>query len=791
MNRETLEQLTREWRRNVIGRNLFFAFGVGWLTTACMILISGYRRTWWGLVLFAAVFVFRLVVSRPWRIDAVRVARHLDRTYPEMEESGVLFLKPPDSLTLLERLQRNRVGASVDARASGQRTLGGFGMPRRFLGAMYFCGAAMGLAILASVWVRVRPARPEDARTPDKPAVGKQASLLPPAALAWPRITGGGLLVTPPAYTARPPRRVEGFQADVEEGATVAWTVALDRPVREARLVFGDGPAGSLALEVRPADTGVRLSGTRRITETGLYHLAATLPDGTVWNPPELYALKVIKDHPPAVRIVQPPQARTEVAPAVPPAASPRAEVEIEASDDYGIADIRIIATVAKGSGEAVKFRELPLAFESDTTLPDGVTRRFTRTLDLGALGLEPGDELYFFVQAYDNRQPTGNRTRSETRFVTLRGPQEKATTTGQGLTGVNLVPQYFRSERQIIIDTEKLIADRAAISGQEFRERASSLGIDQQLLRLRYGQLLGEELEGGKSDHSEVNLDPLQRTAPAQAVGPRAAASVTQRFLQEHEEQDREGGTSEQRETGMRPDHPEKPLPAGEVVAPFVDQHDSQDKSTFFDGGTKGTMRDALAAMWDAEKFLRTIRPEEALAPEHRALEILKDLQQSARAYVQHVGFEAPPIKVNERRLAGDTSDVPPRGSVADVLTPGDPAAQAVRDAVGVIPFAPKAVVGSEALAALRRVEPALTAAATRQPDVFLPGLQILRRLAAENGRAGSDPEEYSRLRRALLRLLPAARPLPDRGVESDPALEGSYFRALQVSANLEGNMP
>ena len=598
------------------------------------------------------------------------------------------------------------------------------------------------------------------------------------------------MTITPLVYTARPPRRVEGFNADVEEGATVAWTVALDRPVREARLVFGEGPTGSLTLETKATGAGVQLSGTRRITDSGLYHLVATLTDGTIWNPPELFALKVIKDHAPVVRVVQPGQARTEVAPAVPPAASPRVEVAIEASDDYGIADIRIIATVAKGSGEAVKFRELPLAFDSDTTLPDGVTRRFTRTLDLGALGLEPGDELYFFVQAYDNRQPTGNRTRSETRFITLRGPQEKVATTGMGLTGINLVPQYFRSERQIIIDTEKLIADRPLIPDEEFRERANSLGIDQQLLRLRYGQLLGEEMEGGNSDHTEINLDPLQSSAPEQASGPRAAASITQRFLQEHEEQDREGGTSEQREAGMRPDHPDKPLSAGEVVAPFVDQHDSQDKSTYFDSGTKGTMRDALAAMWNAEKFLRTIRPEEALAPEHRALDILKDLQQSARAYVQHVGFEAPPIKVNERRLAGDASDVPARGSVTDVLPPGDPAVQAARDAAESLPFRSKAAVGEEALGSLRRVDSALTAAATRQPEVFLKGLQTLRQLVAEGGRARNDPEEYSELRRALLRLLPAARPLPQRAVESDPTLAGSYFRALQASGNLEGKL-
>ena len=230
MNRKTLEHLAREWRRNVVGRNLFLAFGVGWLATACIILTSGYRRTWWGLVLFAAV-VRAPSGGQPPVADRRGAGRPAPRPeLPEMEESGGLFLKSSGALTLLERLQCNRVSASVAARASGRRTPGGFGMPRRFLGAMYFCFAAVCLALLASAWLYIHPQRSEDTRPSEKPIIGQQVQPSPPSVPTWPRVTGGGLTITPPAYTARPPRRVEGFNADVEEGATVAWTLALDRP---------------------------------------------------------------------------------------------------------------------------------------------------------------------------------------------------------------------------------------------------------------------------------------------------------------------------------------------------------------------------------------------------------------------------------------------------------------------------------------------------------------------------------------------------------------------------------
>ena len=60
-----------------------------------------------------------------------------------------------------------------------------------------------------------------------------------PAAPAWPTITGGSLTITPPAYTGRSPRRVTELNAEVEENAVLSWTLALDRPVRDAQLVFG------------------------------------------------------------------------------------------------------------------------------------------------------------------------------------------------------------------------------------------------------------------------------------------------------------------------------------------------------------------------------------------------------------------------------------------------------------------------------------------------------------------------------------------------------------------------
>jgi hypothetical protein len=94
-------------------------------------------------------------------------------------------------------------------------------------------------------------------------------------------------------------------------------------------------------------------------------------------------------------------------------------------------------------------------------------------------LGLEPGDELYFYVEALDNKTPLANRARTETFFIALQDTASQQLSVEGGL-GVDLMPEYFRSQRQIIIDSEKLLGDRKNISKHEFNSRSNELGYDQ-----------------------------------------------------------------------------------------------------------------------------------------------------------------------------------------------------------------------------------------------------------------------------------------------------------------------
>ncbi|WP_339700664.1 hypothetical protein [Algoriphagus aquimarinus] len=143
------------------------------------------------------------------------------------------------------------------------------------------------------------------------------------------------------------------------------------------------------------------------------------------------------------------------------------------------------MATLARGSGENVKFRENRIAIDSQNFKSEDLSV----TVDLKAFDFKPGDELYYYWAAMDNRSPEPNFSRSDTYFlnyVDSSGIEEDEII---GMA-IHVMPEYFRSQWQIIIDTENLIATQKSKSEQEFNAASNLIGSDQKLLRMRYGQV-------------------------------------------------------------------------------------------------------------------------------------------------------------------------------------------------------------------------------------------------------------------------------------------------------------
>jgi hypothetical protein len=547
------------------------------------------------------------------------------------------------------------------------------------------------------------------------------------------KIESVSIEILPPRYTGKPPRRQTQFDLTVEEGAQVNWRLTVNQKIARGLLILSETdtlqfqPSGDLICKTQA-----------KITENGFYYFVLSAASGNLFKS-DYGKLETIKDSPPNITILNP-QQRTDIA----PGQAILVDLQAVAEDDYALTRARMIATLARGSGEAVKFREDTLAFGE---IKKDSPRRWNlrAVLDLIKLGMTPGDELYFFIEAHDNREPENNRSRSETFFITLQDTARVQLAAAGGLA-VNPLPEYFRSQRQIIIDTEKLIKEKDQISAADFKNRSNNLGLDQQALRLRYGEFLGDESNHGINRAVEYGGEEA-----------------------EHEEPDLKPQTGKEDATIMS------------VVEQFMHAHDAEENATRLAQSVKSMLQAALAEMWEAELHLRTHRPETALPYEYRALKWLKEVQQHSRVYVQRVGFEPTPIKVDEKRLRGDLSKINNRRHQKDLAE--NKSLPNVRQAVRLLQRLKSSspVVRPRDAKILEKAAQELARFAVEQPGRHLQALQSLRELITSlDDRKKFCHDCLAVVEPALWNLLLPEKPAPTRQTASSLGLPRLYFKKI-----------
>jgi hypothetical protein len=506
--------------------------------------------------------------------DGVRLQRRvahgwtawLDGALPEMEDSATLLVQAESPVAqlqrerLLDRAKASLTAARVRAIVRGRVRAG---LP----------WLAGNLALAALVWgaaLLPHGGQPAAAGLP-----GAKGAMTAPASS---ELT---VKLTPPRYTGVEASNSAPRDLQAPEQTAVEWCLK--------------DPAG--AIETIELSDGQTL-------HAGAACARWTATESIFWRwRGARYTLKVLADAPPEIVVTQPNEIIKELA-----RDATQAAMAISVRDDYQVKQATLHLTLARGSGENIRFsdREMPIPSARDPRRRD-----WSKNWTLTELGMEPGDELYFFVRATDNAARP-HTVQSPT--YTLRLPAPPAAEDEQvSALPVMVKPESLRSQRQIIIDTEQLISDMRVgdmrvkkMDAAAVRERSESIAADQGALRRRYGQFLGEESTlFGKDDHDDDH-----------------------------------GGIG----AGKPQD----------VLHEFGHAHDQAENATLFDDATKKLLRRALAAMWDAENALRAITPKLALPPEHKALEAIKELQQSERIYLHKTAFAPPPIK-EDKRMTGD----------------------------------------------------------------------------------------------------------------------------------------
>ncbi len=743
-----LHQLTRKYKAIRMSEAFLLALA---LASVSFVIPYSFQVPMTGSIILALtggilLFLYRCQQLHLFQLDEHNITRYLNQHFSTLQNSSDLLLKDDDGLSTLQRLQKIKTTTAFEALYPAIR------LPHRLQ-------HAIGIFIISiAASVALTSFAPFVSHTSERTTQAGSSSTTAATPDAPAQVKGTQITITPPSYTKLKTQTTRAWSLTFAEGSTINWQIEFTADVKNPALIF----SGKQNIPLKSERGSYTLK--RTINEPGFYQLAWTTAQGETKHS-DFYKLEVIKDMAPVVTINRLNQF-TELE----FTSRPTVDVYATLADDYGLDNAHIIATVSKGSGESVKFREDKLFFEKPSTI-SGKHIDATRRLDLLKLGMEPGDELYFYVVAFDTKRPLPNRTRTETYFISLRDTTQQETVVDDGL-GVDLMPDYFRSQRQIIIDSEKLLKEKKQISKETFQSKSNELGYDQKVLRLRYGEFLGEEFESGigpqenpaEEDHDQEEEDIAKKYGHVHDTENEHNLVQEKKGGHEHQHAAKEGETDK------------NGIPAG-----FVHEHDSEEEATFFTQSIRAKLKAALTIMWDAELHLRLYEPEKSLPFQYKALKLLKEISQDSRIYVHRTGFDPPPIK-EEKRMTGDLSEV--KNATAKGSLAAKENYPAIRSALQAIAW----TMASDHTAIDKALQKKLSLAgqelgplAIAQPGLYLKSLSLIRALTENELKPEEQRAALEEIQTSLWRALPLAPTSPSSATQKLHALDHAFIKNLE----------
>ncbi|NER15881.1 ABC transporter permease [Spongiivirga citrea] len=607
-----LIQFKRKWQLLNWLEVFLYAFGIAFLVYFLLVNVLI------AMVVFLSVGTIISFLIKPWSSNLNRVTTYIDKKLDIAEYSTGLLLKRKDTLSGLAQLQQHKVLETL------KKNLNTIKPPNNVLKAslVMLAFVLVGLAVyqfnLVEYVKGTSPKRPASESIAFVPIDSTETNFKPP------NITDQLVKVRYPRYTNIGVFKNTNMNVKALEGSSLSWELRFDMNIKDVSI---ESMGKSYPMQL---DEGIYKK-SFVVQASGFYNFKFTdLKDNEYTS--KLYSIEMLKDEQPNIKIRD-----IEQFTSFDFDEDMKLSFRTDITDDYGLADAYIIATVSKGSGESVKFREEKLNFDNPISIGNK-RQTVSKTMQLESLKMEPGDELYFYVEALDRKKPKSNQARSETYFAAIKDTVSDQFAV-EATMGVDLMPEYFRSQRQLIIDTEKLIKNKPKLTTKDFKFSSNELGFDQKSLRLKYAEFMGEETDFGESIESQEETPDHE--AEHSEEDPLAE------YTHDHDNENEHNLVEEK-------DKDKKNNPLEE----FIHDHSDPEEATLFTESLKSKLRQALNEMWDAELYLRLYTPEKSLPYQYRALKLIQEIKNSARIYVHRIGFDPPPIK-EDKRLSGKLDEV------------------------------------------------------------------------------------------------------------------------------------
>ena len=223
-----------------------------------------------------------------------------------------------------------------------------------------------------------------------------------------PRLERADALITYPAYTELPPKRIEDTKrVSAVEGSTVELTLQLNKPVASARLVAKDQSIVPLVIVTNQAQVQLK---DFRLETSQKYELQLVDADGRSNKLSAQFVFEALTNQRPALKFI---------APRGDQRVSPLQEMLFlaEAQDDYGLRNFGLTYSLGGAT---------PLELTLGSNAPARMKTNFTHLLKLEELHAQPDQLVTYFLWA-DDLGPDGQlrRTSSDMYFAEVRPFEE------------------------------------------------------------------------------------------------------------------------------------------------------------------------------------------------------------------------------------------------------------------------------------------------------------------------------------------------------------------------------
>jgi hypothetical protein len=305
-------------------------------------------------------------------------------------------------------------------------------------------------------------------------AAGVTSDTFNVAVLRAPRVTRIDLdYVYPQALGLQPRSETDTGDIYAPAGTEVKLSVHTDAPIATGELKLANADTLRLAGD----STGRLLSGTLTVSEDSSYRVALADRDGMTNRGDTEYFIRILNDRPPEVHVTKPASDRR---------VTPLEEVDIEAEadDDFGIASLELVYSVA-GAHEKV----VPLRIPARSTSVSGA-----HTIYLEDLDVRPGDFVSYYVRARDLAQgKRSSEARSDLFFLEIKPFEEEFTlaqsqaASGGGASNPE-IDDLVTAQKQVIVATWKLDR-RAQTSGGKSNDDVKAVATAETELKARVEQ--------------------------------------------------------------------------------------------------------------------------------------------------------------------------------------------------------------------------------------------------------------------------------------------------------------